>query len=98
VGYRHGRRAPIHRLVAIHVPKSLLVALALLVAAGVGALALRLLGGDTSTVTASRAATSARVSAVRLLGDCRHLQTRPANVVFACADHGLLAQHVRWRD
>lgn len=39
----------------------------------------------------------ASASPVRLVGNCRTPAVRPAEVIFTCADGGVVAEHVHWQ-
>jgi hypothetical protein len=71
------------------VPKPLVLVFALLLAAGVGALASSLVTGQPAAV---------QNAPVRVLSQCRHPETRPTDVIFTCADGGIAAEHLRWRN
>jgi len=82
----------------VRAPKPLLLALALLLAAGAGALATYLLTDDSGASGATAPLRRTAAPAVRVLSQCRSFEAQPAEVIFTCADAGIVAQHLRWKN
>jgi hypothetical protein len=82
----------------VRAPKPLLLALALLLAAGAGALATYVLTDDSETASSAPSYSPSRAADVRVLSQCRSLEARPAEVIFTCADAGVVADHLRWKN
>jgi hypothetical protein len=90
--------------VTFRVPKTVALVFVVLLAAAAGALADHLIGKDHDTSAGSGSATVTLAApvpkkppaAIGLVGDCRKPTARPGEVIFTCADAGVIAQHVTW--
>jgi hypothetical protein len=85
--------------VTVHIPRTLVSVLVVVVAAAAGALADHLISDNGDTQAALRPAVATAPEApkpIRLVGDCRKPSERPTEVVFTCADAGVVADHITW--